>query len=71
MATTVVRAFSARLRRSSNQSGKYEPDRSFFDRHVEGADAGGGITLHEVLGGAKSRCRYPLRELVRSSERCP
>ena len=35
VATTDVSARSARLRRSSNQSGKYEPDRQLRDRHVQ------------------------------------
>src|SRR5207342_2634566 len=54
-ATTDVRAASARRRRSSNQSGKYEPWRSL------------GIATSKVpTRVSKSRCRYPLRTLVRS-----
>ena len=46
VATTVVRAASARLRRSSNQSGKYDPARSF------------GIATSIVPAlVSKSRCR--------------
>ncbi|GAB2766268.1 hypothetical protein GCM10027090_40360 [Sinomonas soli] len=60
MATTVVRAASARRRRSSSQSGKYDPARSF------------GIATSMVPARvSKSRCRYPLRRFTRSGLAVP
>ena len=56
----MVSARSARLRRSSSQSGKYDPERSF------------GIATSSVPARvSKSRCRYPLREFTRSGLGCP
>jgi hypothetical protein len=54
------RACSARSRRSSSQSGKLEPSRSF-----------GMATSIVPARVSKSRPRYPLRELIRSAERAP
>ena len=60
MATTVTSAASARRRRCSSHSGKYEPVRSF------------GIASSIVPARmSQSRRRYPLRVLVRSLLRSP
>jgi hypothetical protein len=60
VATTLTSARSARVRRSNNHSGKYDPERSF------------GIATSIVPARvSKSRCRYPLREFTRSVLRSP
>jgi hypothetical protein len=51
VATTEVSAASARLRRSSSQSGKYEPERSFADGDVEGAGAGVEVAVPVAVAG--------------------